>query len=111
MAYCILTKPTEPLKPLEHFSIKIAIGVNLAWVFFATILAIAICFKTFDVRFSNESIWAIVGLVIAFCVYAFEAYRSGYLAFGVVFPYTCFALFDKYEQIIRHESKINLLTH
>lgn len=102
----ILTNPANPMKPIEHFTITIAVGMNTAWVILATLLGIAVCFKKFNTSISGESIWAIVALALVFCISAFESYRTGYLPFCWVLPFFCFALFDRYNQLIKHESKM-----
>ena len=86
---------------------KRAVGLNFSWVTFSTLLALAVCFKKFEIAIKGESIWAVVGLVVLFCISGFEAYRTGFLGYTLVFPFLCFTLFARFVSLVNNEGNTN----
>lgn len=92
----MLNNPARPLYWREYLVIKPAIVINGGWVTVASFLGLGVCFKKFEVSFSHESIWAIVGLIVLLCVYTANSWVYGGFLFGAVFVFVNFCLFDKY---------------
>lgn len=96
MAKCMLNNQARPLYLREYLIIKPAIVINAGWVTVASFLGVGVCFKKFEVHFNHESIWAIVGVVVLFCVFTANSWRYGGFLLGSVFVFVNFTLFYKY---------------
>ena len=85
MSKIILTNCTNELYLGEKMTIYVAIMINFAWVTIASIVAVAVTFKKFEVNFNHESTWAIGVLCIAFCIFSYSSWLYGELLYGGVF--------------------------
>ena len=106
----MITDKKKPLFLREYFILRPTVVINLAWIILASFLSIGVLFKKFEVVFKNESIWAISGLVLLFCLFGLNSWKYGDLFFGGVYVYFCFALHDKYNKLAE-ESKLLVINN
>lgn len=103
----MVTNPVKPLFIREILALRVAILINFGWVTVASILGVSVCFKKFETPFTNESIWAIAILCVAFLIFTFNSIKYGGFLYGGVFVYVNFTLYDKYTKLYR-QCKSNL---
>lgn len=93
-----MTNPPKPLYWREYLTLRLGVMINLGWVTTASILSIAVCFKKFGTPFSQESVWAICVLCVAFVIYTVNSVLYGQPLYQGVFVFVNFCLFDRFSK-------------